>query len=544
MPLPLSTFNTERVTGPLKQALEAGRAKQAITRSVFDNVDARTRLESFTAAGTHTEKVISTIQSKVHDAIEAGISFEDFKKRLSPEVLAGITAPELVYENAINNAYHRARYESQRDIKTFKPFLRYHTFGDERVRPNHRILNGRVARQDDPFWAVNYPPNGHRCRCTARAISNKDLERQGLTARTMGQIEQDVNNEQARAGIPESKRIRPLADKGWRASFRYGEPMSEALIKDLKKFEISSYYCIETPSKVGQEVFKQPLSLKNTPPGRALSAKDALAETRMFAKNVSLPGIELDALNEINAALYESRELYGLKKYVYIDTAMTHKQATAEANGARLSFNKKYCHSSKQFKERGIKTAESIAKNAERIKEVEKAIDNYEASIQKLIQESKAKGVIVSQNWAYKQTKKLKREMEEMLLRLNNTVVQSVSSGKLTDTVIHEVSHSLLAQKEPVLNVILNSGRAGKKFNPAMYEILVKSKLESLPRFKKYNLEKWFSDPSHQKIRREVLGYYSNTNAHEYLAESFSAFHQGKTIHPDVKAFIEERLIK
>lgn len=551
MPLPLSTFNTETVSGALKQAVEAGRAKQAVTRTVFDNVDARTRLEAFTAAGNHTEKTISVIQSKVHNAIENGTSFEDFKKSLTPELLARTTAPDLVYENAINNAYHRARYESQRDIKTFKPFLRYVTFGDDRVRPNHKILNGRVSRQDDPFWSLNYPPNGHRCRCTARAVSNRDLDRLGLTSRTMGQIEQDANNEQARASVPETKRIRPLADKGWRASFRYGEPMSEALIKDLRKFETASYFCIETPSSVGKEVFKQPLSLKNTPPGRALSAKEAVAEMKMFTHNVNMKGIGLDSLNEINATLYEAKELYGLKKYVSIDTAMKHKYATAEASGAVLRFNRELCHSTKLFEERAAKTVVSIAKNKDKIKEIEAALATYETKIQEAIQHSKVNNIPLNKNYVYMQTKKIKREYEEILLRLNNTVVSSVSSSTLANTTVHEIGHSLLAQKEPNLYDVLSSGvvrskRGGlsKSFNPTMYNILVPAKLEKYPTFKKYNIDKWFSDPSHQKIRREVLGYYSNTNAHEYLAESFSAYHQGKTIHPDVKAFIEERLIK
>ena len=46
------------------------------------------------------------------------------------------------------------------------PNLVYRTVGDERVRPEHDVLNGTIKPIDDPFWRTFYPPNGWRCRCT------------------------------------------------------------------------------------------------------------------------------------------------------------------------------------------------------------------------------------------------------------------------------------------------------------------------------------------------------------------------------------------
>lgn len=51
------------------------------------------------------------------------------------------------------------------------PNLVYRTVGDDRVRPDHAILNGIVKPVDDPFWRTYYPPNGWRCRCTVMNTS-------------------------------------------------------------------------------------------------------------------------------------------------------------------------------------------------------------------------------------------------------------------------------------------------------------------------------------------------------------------------------------
>jgi len=44
--------------------------------------------------------------------------------------------------------------------------LQYRTAGDNRVRPEHRVLDKTTLPASNPFWNEYYPPNGWRCRCT------------------------------------------------------------------------------------------------------------------------------------------------------------------------------------------------------------------------------------------------------------------------------------------------------------------------------------------------------------------------------------------
>ena len=49
--------------------------------------------------------------------------------------------------------------------------LQYRTAKDERVREQHRILDGITLPPSDKFWDEFFPPNGWNCRCTAVQVT-------------------------------------------------------------------------------------------------------------------------------------------------------------------------------------------------------------------------------------------------------------------------------------------------------------------------------------------------------------------------------------
>ncbi len=65
--------------------------------------------------------------------------------------------------------YAQGAAQSAARWDSFDPesWLKYRTSNDERVRNEHRQLNGIVKPITDPFWNVYYPPNGYNCRCLA-----------------------------------------------------------------------------------------------------------------------------------------------------------------------------------------------------------------------------------------------------------------------------------------------------------------------------------------------------------------------------------------
>jgi len=66
--------------------------------------------------------------------------------------------------------------EEQKDVS---PYLEYTTVGDDRVRDEHRALDGVVEPVGSPFWDQYYPPNGWRCRCSVSQLSEREAAHAG-----------------------------------------------------------------------------------------------------------------------------------------------------------------------------------------------------------------------------------------------------------------------------------------------------------------------------------------------------------------------------
>ena len=69
------------------------------------------------------------------------------------------------YNFAVHSAQSAAQWqEFASDADDF--YLRYRTAGDERVREQHRLLDGITLPVEDKFWDEFFPPNGWNCRCS------------------------------------------------------------------------------------------------------------------------------------------------------------------------------------------------------------------------------------------------------------------------------------------------------------------------------------------------------------------------------------------
>ena len=87
-------------------------------------------------------------------------------------------------------------YRRQVDNAENRPYWKYVAVMDQRTRAAHAAMNGKVFRADDPIWKTHYPPNGFGCRCVVIALSERDMERQGLTVSDseghLKQVEQEA----------------------------------------------------------------------------------------------------------------------------------------------------------------------------------------------------------------------------------------------------------------------------------------------------------------------------------------------------------------
>lgn len=158
--------------------------------------------KAFTVAKVMRADILQDIREMVDKAVSEGISFQQFKKELKPrlqkkgwwgrkeiegpdgikEVQLGSTRRlQTIFDTNTQSAYMAGRYKGLKEVAEDRPYWQYIAVLDASTRPEHRALHGKVLRHDDPFWDTHYPPNGYKCRCRTRSLSDKDISRRGLS---------------------------------------------------------------------------------------------------------------------------------------------------------------------------------------------------------------------------------------------------------------------------------------------------------------------------------------------------------------------------
>jgi SPP1 gp7 family putative phage head morphogenesis protein len=133
---------------------------------------------AFSAAKTFQQ--VNDMRSKLVSDDGFLRTFPDFRSQAS-EIFDEYNDTWLRAEHAtaINQAIGGAQWASIQNFKDTLELLQYRTVGDDRVRAEHRVLNGIVKPVDDPFWRENFPPNGWQCRCTASQHEEGEVEETG-----------------------------------------------------------------------------------------------------------------------------------------------------------------------------------------------------------------------------------------------------------------------------------------------------------------------------------------------------------------------------
>ena len=112
----------------------------------------------------------------------------------------------LIFTQNVQSAYMYGRYRAMLANAEERPWWMYIAVLDSRTRPHHAALNKKVFRYDDPFWKTHYPPNGFRCRCRTRALSDVQLEREGVTPES-GEGRMVSRDAVVNPRAPESQRV-------------------------------------------------------------------------------------------------------------------------------------------------------------------------------------------------------------------------------------------------------------------------------------------------------------------------------------------------
>lgn len=143
----------------------------------------------FTVANLAKMDVLQDIRSAVQKALDEGLTEKWFGDQLV-DVLkrkgwwggkdGSLRRLQTIYRTNLQTAYMAGRHQQALEQADRRPWAQYIAVLDQRTRPAHAALHGHVFRIDSPAWSVVAPSNSYNCRCRARYLSDRDLEKRGL----------------------------------------------------------------------------------------------------------------------------------------------------------------------------------------------------------------------------------------------------------------------------------------------------------------------------------------------------------------------------
>lgn len=202
--------------GPYPEAVSFFRKKLSIPTDRWTDLWKEHHAHGFMVAGVSRLSLLDDIRQQVDLAVQGKIDFHEFKQRFSetawragwsaePGTRAGdvpggngfedpdwrvrqrarqIAArrARVIYETNTRQAYNAGRWRqlTDPDAVQLRPYLQYRHSPESRLpRAQHKAWDGLVLRWDDPWWKTHAPMNGWGCKCSIRALSERDLKRLG-----------------------------------------------------------------------------------------------------------------------------------------------------------------------------------------------------------------------------------------------------------------------------------------------------------------------------------------------------------------------------
>jgi len=177
-----------------REAVKYFKEKDYLISDNWADVWQKQHARAFTVAKATKLSVLREIRLGLDKALAAGATEREFIKTLKPALakmgwwgkdkfgrqLGSTRRLKTIFRTNMASSYNAGRYREQKRRAESRPYWQYVAVLDQRTRDQHRDLNDKVFRHDDPFWDYFYPPNGYNCRCRVRALSERKLKREGL----------------------------------------------------------------------------------------------------------------------------------------------------------------------------------------------------------------------------------------------------------------------------------------------------------------------------------------------------------------------------
>lgn len=219
--------------GPPPEASRYLANKDWLPAFSWEDVEPEEHAVAFTVAKAMQIDVLRDIREELQAALDEGLPFEEFQRRLRPRLQARgwwgrseeidpgtgqrrvmqLGSPRrlrVIYESNLRSARAAGQWERIQRTRRALPYLEYRLGPSERHRPHHVAREGTVLPVDDRFWQSWYPPNGWGCKCWVQQLTREQAEARGISPSPDVPTSEFVNS---RTG--ETRRVPVGIDPGW-----------------------------------------------------------------------------------------------------------------------------------------------------------------------------------------------------------------------------------------------------------------------------------------------------------------------------------------
>lgn len=178
---------------PFAEQAEFFRRKVNLPTQSWADIYTKEHDWAFVVAGANRNALVADFRAAVEKVIAEGGTLADFRKDFDKIVASHGWSynggrnwrSRVIYDTNLNTSYMAGRYQQLQAIKAKRPYWRYkHSDGVEHPRQEHLKWNNLVLHCDDPWWQTHFPINAWGCHCGVESLSEKDLQKLGITPDT------------------------------------------------------------------------------------------------------------------------------------------------------------------------------------------------------------------------------------------------------------------------------------------------------------------------------------------------------------------------
>jgi SPP1 gp7 family putative phage head morphogenesis protein len=214
------------------------------------NVMGEIQHEVFAIAGVTKANLLQNVQDKIMKSMEKDLTFDEAKEQLLKDAKDGeiLSDSKLRFVFSQNMYGMNGKVKCEKQMKSSLPYIQYvHSRSMGRAyKPNYRErhwkAHGKVFRKNDPWLKTNMPPNGFRCKCTTRAISEHRLKQMGIVPEKRGAVpqmaEEGFDYHMCGSAVEQLKKIKSAQRKKAKEGDKVAQlSLFEIQYKEVKHFE-------------------------------------------------------------------------------------------------------------------------------------------------------------------------------------------------------------------------------------------------------------------------------------------------------------------